>query len=182
MALILVVVLALGFVHFDPLGSIKPLQDTKVVDCDGRTVTLEGHKAELLRLHNEARAEHGVSKICIQGALMIAAQKHAEDMIQREYYAHETPEGVTPADRVSNDGYDFATTGENNNMATKSSGGEPDRDELKDTVKSWMDSPGHRENLLNPAFREIGIGFFSGQYKGNIDTTTMYVVEFGTRR
>lgn len=172
---------ALAFFHFDPIGVVRPFEETEVVSCRGQTVGIDGRKAELLRLHNEIRAEHSVVQFCVHNELMIAAQGHAEDMMSRGFYAHETPEGVTPAARVSNAGYDFVTTGENNNMINKSYSGEPDRDELKDAVKSWMESPGHRDNMLNPAFREVGIGLSTGSYAGEPGTTTMYVVEFGSR-
>ncbi len=61
-------------------------------------------------------------------------------------------------------------------------GGAPARGELREAFKGWMESPGHRENLLNPAFREVGIGLSSGQYTPEIGTTTMYVVDFGARQ
>jgi uncharacterized protein YkwD len=123
--------MALAFIQFNPLGVAKPLEDVEVVDCDGRTVVLDGRSAELLRVHNEARTEHGVGLLCVQEDLMVAAQGHAEDMIERDFYAHETPEGLTPGDRITRAGYPFATYGENNDRVSGSYSGEPDRSELQ---------------------------------------------------
>ncbi len=61
-------------------------------------------------------------------------------------------------------------------------GGEPDMAELLEAFESWMESPGHRENILNPAYREVGFGLSSGQYSADFGTTTMYVVDFGARQ
>ncbi len=116
-----VLVIAVAFMHFNPLDVVaRPLEE--VVSCDGQTVRLDGPKAELLRLHNEARAEHNVDELCVQENLMAAAQGHAEDMVQRDFYAHESPEGLTPGDRLLRAGYPFATHGENNNMVSGSAG------------------------------------------------------------
>ena len=176
-----ILVVAVAFVHFDFLGVFKPLEDCEVVSCDGKVVMLDGQKAELLRLHNEARAEHGVAPLCVQENLMAAAQRHAEGMIERDFYAPDTPEGLRPADRISRAGYPFATCGENNNRVSGLDVGEPGREELREAFESWMESSGHRENILNPAFREVGIGLSTGQYAPEPGTTTMYVVDFGAR-
>lgn len=179
MALMVLLAMALAFIQFNPLGVAKPLEDVEVVDCDGGTVMLDGRKAEFLRLHNEARAEHGVGQLCVQENLMAAAQGHAEDMIERDFYAHATPEGLTPGDRITRVGYQFATYGENNNRVSGSYSGEPDRGELREAFEGWMESSGHRENILNPAFHEVGFGLATGQYSEELGTTTMYVVDFG---
>ena len=155
--LMVVLAVVVAFMRLDPTDTLKPLEATEVADCDGRMVSLDGREAELLRLHNEARAEHGVGPLCVQRNLMVAAQGHAEDMIRRDFYAHETPEGLTPGDRITRAGYPFATYGENNNRVSGGYGG-PGRGELREAFEGWMESPGHRENLLNPAFREVGIG------------------------
>lgn len=170
------------FAHFDPAGVVaEPLKDAEVTDCDGQTVLLDGRKAELLRLHNEARAESGAEPLCVQRNLMHSAQGHAQDMLERDFYAHESPEGLTPADRISRAGYPFATCGENNNRVSGIYGGEPNADELRAAFKGWMESPDHRENLLNPAFREVGFGIETGSYSPEAGTTTMYVANFGNR-
>ena len=180
--MMVVMAVVVAFVRFDPMDTIRPFEGAEVIGCDGRMVSLDGREAELLRLHNEVRAEQGVEELCVQENLMVAAQGHAEDMIERDFYAHETPEGLTPGDRITRAGYPFATYGENNNRVSGGYSGEPGRDELRDAFESWMESPPHRANLLDPDFREVGIGLSTGQYTPEVGTTTMYVVDFATRR
>lgn len=183
-ALVFLVVLAAfaAFVHLDPLETGPPEAEA-VIDCDGRSVVVDGKEAELLRLHNEARAEHGVPPLCVQAQLTVAAQAHADDMLRRGFYEHVTPEGLDPGARLSRAGYPFLTYGENNNRVSGGfpSAGEPGRRELREAFEGWMGSPGHRENLLNPAFREVGFGFATGRYAPEPGTTTMYVADFGAR-
>ncbi|MDP9456890.1 MAG: CAP domain-containing protein [Actinomycetota bacterium] len=142
----------------------------------------DGKKAELLRLHNEERAERGAPALCAHPQLEAAAQGHAEDMLKRGFYEHVTPEGMDPGQRISRTGYPYATYGENNNRVWGDFAGEPSRQELREAVESWMDSPGHRKTLLNPALREVGFGITTGRYAPERGTTTMYAADFGTRR
>ncbi len=181
MVLMVVFALVLGVWKLDPLGNARLPEETEVVGCDGQSVRLDGKKAELLRLHNEERTEHGAPALCAHPQLEAAAQAHAEDMLERGFYEHVTPEGVDPGQRISRAGYPWATYGENNNRVWGDFAGEPGRKELGKAVESWMNSPGHRENLLNPAFREIGFGLSTGRYAPERGTTTMYVADFGTR-
>ncbi len=132
LALMVVLALAMVFINFNPLGVAKPLEDIEVVDCDGRTIMLDGRKPELRCANAEVRADHGVGQLCIQENLIAAAQAHAENMIRRDVYAHETPEGLTPGDRITRAGYQFAIYGENINRVSGSYSGEPDRGELRE--------------------------------------------------
>ena len=80
-----VLAVVVAFVHFNPLGIAKPLEDINILECDGQTVTLDGRRAELLRLHNEARAEHVGGELCVQGNLVAAAQGPVENIIRRDF-------------------------------------------------------------------------------------------------
>jgi uncharacterized protein YkwD len=181
-ALIATLTLLAVLAYHDPFGVAGVLEGRKVIGCDGHPVALDGREAELLRLHNDARQEHGLSPLCAQEQLMSAARAHSEDMIERDFYAHESPGGEAPGDRLTRAGYTFATCGENISRMTDPSGGEPQRDDLRRVFTGWMQSPGHRENLLNPAFREVGIGVATGVYAPEVGNTAMYTVDFGTRR
>ena len=177
-----VLAFVIGVLQLGPLGTTSLPEEAEVSGCDGQPVLLDGEKAELLRLHNEERAEHGAPALCAHPQLEAAAQGHAEDMLERGFYEHVTPEGVDPGQRISRAGYPWATYGENNNMVWGDFPGEPGREELGEAVESWMDSPGHRENLLDPASREVGFGLSTGRYGPEGGTTTMYVANFGARR
>jgi hypothetical protein len=74
LALMVAVAIVAAFMHFDPLGVVRPLESAEVVGCDGRFARLDGRTTELLRLHNEARAELGLGQFCVQDHLIAAAQ------------------------------------------------------------------------------------------------------------
>jgi uncharacterized protein YkwD len=104
-------VVALFRLHvFEPS---KPLYDANVVGCDGRSVQLSGAQAELLRLHNEAREEHGLGTFCASEQLMSAATVHSREMLNRGYYDHVAPDGNTPEQRVRATGYSYSSMAEN---------------------------------------------------------------------
>ena len=183
LALLVAMVLAAVFFELDSLGNLRILEPVEVEDCDGAPLALDGVKAELLRLHNEGRAKAGVPPLCVHPRLRAAAQAHAEDMLERGFYAHDAPEGTDPGARIARAGYPWATYGENNNRVTGDDlVGEPGAGEVREAVESWLRSPGHRENLLNPAFREVGFGAATGRFAPEPGNTTMWVADFGARR
>lgn len=87
------------------------------------------------------------------------AQRRLNDMFENQYFAHKSPAGVGPADVAKLAGYDYVILGENIAMGEY-------KNEL-DLVEAWMNSPGHRKNILNPTFKEIGVAVRKGLYKGN---------------
>ena len=98
-----------------------------------------------------------------------AALAKANDMFLNQYFEHISPSGVGPAELVQRFGYDYIATGENlilGNFASE-----------KELVQAWMDSPGHRANILNGRYTEIGVAIIKGNYKG--DTVWIGVQEFG---
>lgn len=81
-----------------------------------------------------------------------------KDMFEKEYFEHKSPSGVGASDIAQDVGYDFILVGEN--IALGNFGGD------EDLVQAWMDSPGHRANILNKRYTEIGIAAEKGLYKG----------------
>ncbi|PZF79586.1 CAP domain-containing protein, partial [Jiangella anatolica] len=102
----------------------------------------------VIDLTNEARADEGCGPLRADDRLHEAALGHSEDMADRDYFDHVTPEGVGPGERAERAGYD--SWGGENIAAGYSS--------AEDVVKGWMDSPGHRANILNCDFVAIGVG------------------------
>ncbi len=103
-------------------------------------------------------------------ALAAAALLHAEDMAQHNYFGHTGRDGSDPAQRVERAGYNYRSTGEN--IAAGQSNPE-------DAVASWIKSPEHCANLMNPAFAETGAAF--GVDRGS-DMGVYWTQTFGTRR
>ena len=128
-----------------------------------------------LCLLNQERAKRGLRALRMNKRLSLAAKRHAQDMVRRDYFSHETPTGTDFVTRIRRAGYRGPTLGENlacgsGSYATPAA-----------TVQSWMDSPGHRANILNRRFREAGLGVVSGAPTiGGSDSAT-YAMTFGGR-
>jgi uncharacterized protein YkwD len=96
---------------------------------------------------NAVRAGLHLPPLAFDQQLGQIAQEHAVDMIVRGYFAHETPEGASPFDRMTRAGYRFGWAGEN--LAIN-------RDAAS-ACRALLASPPHRDNILNPHYRRIGI-------------------------
>lgn len=123
----------------------------------------------LVDLTNSARASNGGSTLARSTLLEKAAQLKAQDMARLSYFAHTSPQGLTPWHWFREVGYSFIYAGEN--LAI-------DFSESVDVENAWMNSPTHKANLLNDNFTEIGIATAEGIYQGH---PTTYVVQmFGS--
>jgi uncharacterized protein YkwD len=109
---------------------------------------------EMLARINAARKKAGLQPLLENPLLDKAAQRHAEDMLARGYFAHRSPAGTTVRERSKAAGYDWRTIGENLAYGQTS---------VEEVVQTWLESPGHRRNILNPDFRELGVGLAMGR-------------------
>ncbi|MGC2855236.1 CAP domain-containing protein [Novispirillum sp. DQ9] len=116
---------------------------------------LEDLRARALELVNADRAAHGLAALEPDGSLNVAAQAHAEDMRQRDYFAHISPEGGTVMDRTMAAGGSRAVAVAENIGAC---GPCPPDDVLQSLQRGWMDSPSHRANILDPGLERFGFG------------------------
>jgi uncharacterized protein YkwD len=123
----------------------------------------------LVDLANADRAENDVGGLAVNPVLEEAAQMKANDMAANGYFAHTSPTGKTPWYWFQQADYKFSYAGENLAVYFTDSA---------DVNQAWMNSPGHRANLLSPHFSEIGIATAQGVYQGQ--PTTFVVQEFGT--
>jgi uncharacterized protein YkwD len=135
---------------------------------------LERVRAGMLAEVNARRAETGAPPLTLDPRLGEAAQRHAEDMLRRSYYDHESLEGLRPRDRVAQAGYRAGLVAENIARGPTS---------VEEVMSAWMQSRGHRSNLLNPAFREMGVGCAVGHSAtGTVGDTVLWVQDFGRPR
>ncbi|MBA2375129.1 MAG: CAP domain-containing protein [Actinomycetota bacterium] len=168
------------------IESSSPFSEVIVEGCGGGEVRLSGIEARLFELHNEERGARDISSLCVREELVESSRIHSEDMIEHDYFAHETPEDVDAFERMEragytlDDGYSSIKTGENLAWRTQS-GPEPELSDAELVVEGWLESEGHRRNLLDPEFREVGIGAATGEYKDYEQPATMYTVNFGVR-
>lgn len=123
---------------------------------------------EVVNLTNQRRAQAGLSALSLNQTLSGAAYTKGRDMIDKDYWAHVAPDGTQPWKFFSQFGYKYRYAGEN--LAR-------DFSNANDAVNAWMNSPTHRENILNPKYKEIGIGITEGDLAGS--DTTIIVQFFG---
>jgi uncharacterized protein YkwD len=128
-------------------------------------------RTEMLARVNAERKKAGAPPLSSNGRLDRAAQRHAGDMLARAYFAHQSPEGKSVRERSREAGYEWRMIGEN--IAE----GQFTVAEVMDT---WMHSPGHRRNILDPGFRELGTGLALG--KSGDGWQVEWVQAFGTKR
>lgn len=147
----------------------------EVSRCGGGKIHLLADERKTFRLHNEVRRDRDLKPFCVHPDLQKAARSHSKDMIRRDYFSHETKgKNESACERVRRFGYRFRLCGENIAWGSGSQGS-PDN-----IMRNWMDSSGHRANILNRKYREIGIGTYTGTFEGH-SGATMYTTDFGTR-
>lgn len=137
------------FLSFGSYGSVvasKISHPSGHVLAYATTMSIRG----LLRDTNNARAANGVAPLSINMELDASAQAKAKDMVARDYWSHNTPDGSPPWVFVDAQGYTYQKLGEN--LATGFS-------DEQSVINGWMASPPHRENLLDPVFTDVGFGF-----------------------
>ncbi|OGZ78598.1 MAG: hypothetical protein A2528_01355 [Candidatus Staskawiczbacteria bacterium RIFOXYD2_FULL_37_9] len=127
-------------------------------------------KSKIISETNLQRQQNGNLPALKENAkLDEAAAAKANDMFLRQYFEHVSPAGIDPGKLVQNYGYDYIAAGENlilGNFASE-----------KEAVQDWMNSPGHRANILNNRYSEIGVAIIKGTY--NKETVWIGVQEFG---
>ena len=113
-------------------------------------------EAQMLEMVNRERVAAGLRPLAPDPALTEVARAHSADMFARGYFAHVTPEGLTPFDRMTRAHVSFRIAGENLALAPT----------LQLAHTGLMNSPGHRANILRPDFGRVGIGIMDGGFRG----------------
>jgi len=182
--IILVILLAAGFYFFSgKIASFKTTDFNALIEEIKKDIlappplTFLGPQnnvvltaSKVIEETNIARQENGGLTALKENTLLNeAALAKANDMFKNQYFEHESPSGVGPGDLVMQHGYSYLVEGENLILGNFSS--------EKEVVAKWMGSPGHRENILNIRYTEIGVAVVKGQYQG--ETVWIGVQEFG---
>ena len=132
---------------------IYPGQKLTVPQVDS---AVSAYEAEVVRLVNEIRREHGLRELTADWELSRVARYKSQDMKDRGYFAHNSPTYGTPFEMIRAFGLSFRTAGENiaRGYATPQA-----------VVNGWMNSSGHRANILNGSYTQIGVGYVAqGNY------------------
>ncbi|AFZ34162.1 SCP-like extracellular [Stanieria cyanosphaera PCC 7437] len=105
---------------------------------------------QVLELTNAERTKAGLKPLKLNSKLVNAAQNHSKNMAEDDFFSHTGEDGSSVSDRVQDAGYQYSRVGENIAAGQKTA---------EQVVQGWMNSPGHRANILNSNFTEIGIGY-----------------------
>ena len=152
LAILAVFGLFLGFFWFSPVWATEITPDN------------------VISLVNQERIAKNLEPLKINAQLMKAALDKAQDMIKNNYFAHTSPKGIDPWFWFEKNKYNYQIAGENLAMDFK---------EAEAQEKAWMKSETHRKNILNPAYKEIGVAVKKGIIDGHMTTLTVQL--FGTR-
>ncbi|NEQ97332.1 MAG: CAP domain-containing protein [Cyanothece sp. SIO2G6] len=135
------------------------------------SLTTPEFATEVLELTNQFRAENGLDPLSFNQDLAEAAQDHAEDMAQQDFFSHTGEDGSSVLERVRETGYDPRAVGEN------IAAGQTTPEQV---VQAWIGSPGHRANLLNETFTELGVGYeFLKNDTGDVNYNHYWAQNFG---
>ena len=111
------------------------------------------YQAEVLRLVNVERDKAGCNPLTANSALTTAAQDHAEDMLKNNYFDHNSQDGTSPFTRITSAGYKWSGAAENIAAGQQTPAA---------VMTAWMNSAGHKANILNCGLKEIGVGYAAG--------------------
>lgn len=186
--LIVVIFLAAGYYFYSDIGDWRTSSDIQLRENVGQRevveqtiitppplrgpvvetssyLTASGTVAET----NARREEGSLPALAVNEKLNKSAQIKVDDMFNRQYFAHESPTGEGPGDLANAAGYEYLMVGENLAL------GNYENDAV--LVDAWMNSPGHRENIMHAKYTEIGVAVRRGMYEGR--TVWLAVQEFG---
>lgn len=145
------------------------------------TERLQALDGQILTRLNAIRASHGLRPLVLSDELENAAVAHSRALIQAGVFQHDSPDGTSFAQRLKHfytpSGYSSWTAGENLLYSTA----DVDADTA---IQAWLDSPPHRENMLEPDWREVGIGSIHASWAGGMfggDPTWVITMDFGVR-
>jgi len=120
---------------------------------------------QVVALTNQQRAASGCGALRVNATLTQVAQAHSADMAANNYFSHDSQNGASPFDRMTAAGYRFSAAAENIAAGQRTP---------SDVVTAWMNSEGHRANILNCTYTEIGVGYATGGSYG-----TYWTQDFG---
>lgn len=125
-------------------------------------------EAAVVDLVNDERATAGCPALTVDDWLTAAARAHSADMAARDYFSHTTPEGVAFSTRITNAGYRWSSAGENIAKGQRTP---------QEVMTAWMNSEGHRANILNCGFVNLGVGVAA-----NASGVLLWTQDFATPR
>jgi uncharacterized protein YkwD len=143
-----------------------------------RVLTMHGMRTSVLCLMNRVRVHYGLQPLAYNKDLRVAASAHSVSMVVHDYFAHEGPGGSVDS-RVTRSGY--LARSRRFRVGENIAAGEGVQGSPWAIFKDWMHSPPHRANILDPSFRDAGVGVARGYPFGGSGGAATYTVDFGSR-
>ncbi len=134
---------------------IYPGQKLNIPSLSASTLTIE---EEVLKLVNQERAKYGLKPLTSNWELARVARYKSQDMINKNYFDHNSPTYGTPFQMIKNFGITYKTAGENIAAGQTSA---------QAVVTAWMNSEGHRKNILSSSYTQMGVGYVKGGSYGH---------------
>ncbi|OIK15780.1 sporulation protein [Bacillus sp. MUM 116] len=143
-----------------PAVAAKPVQQVAPTPVQPKTTqtsgTLSAYEQKVVDLTNQERAKYGLPALKVDLTLSKMAHEKSRDMSANGYFSHTSPTYGSPFDMMKKYGITYNYAGENIAMGQKTP---------EEVVKAWMNSEGHRKNILNPNYNYIGVGYVAdGSY------------------
>jgi uncharacterized YkwD family protein/spore coat assembly protein SafA len=149
--------------HIKNPALIYPGQKITVPNLDA-TKSIE---SQVIQLTNQERAKHGLKPLAADWQLSRVARYKSVDMRDKNYFQHNSPTYGSPFDMMKSFGVSYRSAGENIAAGQRTP---------QEVVKAWMDSPGHRANILKSGYTHIGVGHASGGSYGHY-WTQMFITK-----
>ena len=128
----------------------------QVLTIPGKDTTVEAYEAEVIRLVNEIRVQYGLQPLKTNWELSRVARYKSQDMVDKHYFSHTSPTYGSPFQMMKSFGISYRTAGENIAYGQRTP---------QEVVNAWMNSSGHRANILNSSYTQIGVGYVAnGNY------------------
>jgi uncharacterized protein YkwD len=162
------------------LGATSAKQSCAGADVQPTRAELRRVVNAAMCLVNQRRADHGSRPLHVNRRLSTAARRHAHDMVRHRYFSHVSLSGATLEKRLRRAGYLKAAGVWN--VSEDIGWGRGDPASPRRMVRNWMHSPPHRQALLDPKMREIGMGVAPGAPYGSNRNAGTYVMDLGLRR
>jgi uncharacterized protein YkwD len=170
--------------HAAPIARVARQHEQPPADCPNADMvpdagSLDAFRAAIACLHNQIRGANGLPLLHLNGKLRTAAEGHSAEMVRGRYFDHTSPSGSTMVGRILASGYVRPDRGwllgENLEWGTGSMA------TPRGALDAWMNSPGHRANVLKRGYRQLGVGVVLGTPTG-MDGGVTITVDFGARR
>ena len=145
--------------------STNPEQKPESTPEQKPSTDFSSYQQQVLDLVNAERTKRGISALTLDSNLSSVATKKSQDMVNKNYFDHTSPTYGSPFDMMKQFGISYSTAGENIAKGQKTP---------QEVVTAWMNSEGHRKNILNPNFTNLGVGIAKDS-KGTTYWTQMFI-------